>query len=147
GCPARQGRVVALQLPTEADQREPELHAQRRRPPYRRRELLTCERAPELAETLLRDPLDQIVVHVHDTDSPLAGTSAGARRGTGRSCGVSTISKRVGLVRSATLKAPQAASTTCITVSGRSSGTGIVTRQPPHQVRRATGETTAPRTA
>src|SRR5207244_6624703 len=119
----------------------------RRRRSQRRRQLLSRERGGELAQMLLRQPLDQIAVHVHDTDSPLAGTSTGARRGTGLSCRVSTISKRPGFVRSDSLKAPYAASTTGVTISGRSSGTGIVSRQPPQKVRRTTGETTAPSAA
>src|SRR5215470_4645383 len=47
-------RSASLQAPAQADQREPEPHAQRRRLSQRGRELLSRQRGPELGETLLR---------------------------------------------------------------------------------------------
>src|SRR2546430_13443726 len=114
--------------------------------------LARCRRS-HLAQTLLRPILDQVDVQIHDTDSPQfviaprptgpqpfdglrraplvgrAATAARSTRGTGCSCGLSTISNRPGFARSAASKAAYAVSITCFTVSGLSNGTGIVSCQ------------------
>src|SRR5262245_11250638 len=90
----RGDRAVPANALSDANQRQAQGDPQRRLLAKRLGDVLAVHRRPNLVQPLLRPPLDEIDVQIHDTDSPLAApaaTSSWLRRGTGRSCWVSTI--------------------------------------------------------